>query len=107
MTRHGSVLRIAPEDLPEYRRLHAAVWPGVLATLTACNFRNYTIYHRNGWLFSHFEYVGDDFEADRARMEADPLTREWHALNMPLQQPLDDRAPGEWWAEMEELFHLD
>ena len=40
-------------------------------------------------------------------MEADPLTREWHALNMPLQQPLDDRAPGEWWAEMEELFHLD
>jgi L-rhamnose mutarotase len=107
MSRHGSVIRIEPEDLPEYRRLHAAVWPGVLETLTACNIRNYTIYHRNGWLFSHFDYVGDDLEADWARMEADPITQEWHAVCMPLQRPLDDRAAGEWWAGMEELFHLD
>jgi hypothetical protein len=24
-----------------------------------------------------------------------------------LQKPLDTRAPGEWWAEMEEVFHVD
>ena len=107
MSRHGSVIRIEAEDLPEYRRLHAAVWPGVLATLTACNIRNYTIYHRNGWLFSHFDYVGDDLAADWAKMEADPITQQWHAVCMPLQRPLEDRAPGEWWAAMEELFHLD
>jgi L-rhamnose mutarotase len=26
---------------------------------------------------------------------------------MPMQQPLDTRKEGEWWAEMEEVFHTD
>jgi L-rhamnose mutarotase len=26
---------------------------------------------------------------------------------MPMQQPLDRRKEGEWWAEMEEVFHTD
>jgi len=84
MSRHGRALSISAENLPEYRRLHAAVWPWVLQTLTACNIRNCSICHRNGWLFSYFEYVGDDLEADWARMGADPITQQWHALNMPL-----------------------
>jgi L-rhamnose mutarotase len=25
----------------------------------------------------------------------------------PMQKPLDTRAPGEWWAEMQEIFHVD
>ncbi|MGC9349200.1 MAG: hypothetical protein ACP5JG_13735 [Anaerolineae bacterium] len=24
-----------------------------------------------------------------------------------MQEPLDSRAEGEWWANMEEVFHLD
>ncbi len=107
MTRYGSVIRIAPENLARYRELHAAVWPGVLAKITECHIRNYSIYHRGGWLFSYFEYVGDDYDADMARMAEDPTTQEWWAVNKPLQQPLDDRAEGEWWASMDELFHHD
>jgi L-rhamnose mutarotase len=26
---------------------------------------------------------------------------------MPMQAPLDTRAEGEWWANMEEVFHTD
>jgi L-rhamnose mutarotase len=26
---------------------------------------------------------------------------------MPMQQPLPTRKEGEWWAEMEEVFHTD
>jgi L-rhamnose mutarotase len=25
----------------------------------------------------------------------------------PMQEPLSTRKQGEWWAEMEEVFHLD
>lgn len=107
MSRHGSVIRIDAENLAEYRRLHAAVWPGVLQTLTACHIHNYSIYHRNGWLFAYFEYAGDDYDVDMARVAADPVTQEWWAGCMPLQQPLANRGPSEWWAELEELFHLD
>jgi L-rhamnose mutarotase len=107
MTRYASVIRMPAENLARYAELHAAVWPGVLARISGCNIRNYSIYHRDGWLFSYFEYVGDDYAGDMARMADDPTTQEWWAVNKPLQEPLPDRAPGEWWASMDELFHHD
>ncbi len=105
--RFGLVLRVKPGCLEEYRRHHAAVWPGVLERITRCRIANYSIFHRDGWLFSYFEYGGDDFEADMRLMAADPETRRWWAIMEPLQDPLPDRAPGEWWARMEEVFHHD
>jgi len=29
------------------------------------------------------------------------------AVCLPCQKPLENRASGEWWASMEEVFHLD
>jgi L-rhamnose mutarotase len=107
MTRHGQLIGVRPEKLAEYKRHHAKVWPEVLATITACNIRNYSIYHKDGLLFAYFEYVGTDFDGDMARMAADPKTQEWWAIMKPMQSPLPTRAEGEWWAEMEEAFHLD
>lgn len=107
MTRHGSVIKVRPEHLDEYRRLHAAVWPDVLAIIRKCNMRNYSIYHKDGYLFSYFEYVGTDFAADMAAMAAHPITQKWWAVCKPCQEPLPTRADGEWWATMEEMFHAD
>jgi len=107
MRRYGTVIRVKPEKLDEYRRLHAAVWPDVLDRIRQCNIRNYSIYHKDGYLFSYFEYHGDDFEADMAKMAADPTMQKWWDVCKPCQEPLDTRAEGEWWADMEELFHCD
>jgi L-rhamnose mutarotase len=107
MTRHGSVIRVKPEKLEEYKRLHAAVWPGVLRMIHDCHIRNYSIYVHDGLLFSTFEYVGDDFAGDMAKMAADPETQRWWEVCKPCHDPLPTRAEGEWWAEMEEVFHTD
>jgi L-rhamnose mutarotase len=112
MTRYGTVLGVREDKVEEYKRLHAAVWPDVLAMIAACGIRNYSIYLRrlpDGklYLFSYFEYHGDDFAADSAKMAADAVTQQWWALCMPCQEPLADRAEGEWWAGMEEVFHAD
>ena len=107
MQRHGSVIRVKPEHLDQYKAYHAAVWPGVLATIRACNIRNYSIYYKDGYLFGYFEYVGNDYAADLARIAADPETQRWWSIMGPMQEPLGTRAPGEWWAEMEEVFHSD
>jgi L-rhamnose mutarotase len=107
MERHGSVIKVRPEKLAEYLKYHAAVWPEVLDTITRCNIRNYSIYHKDGYLFSYFEYHGSDFQADMDRMAANPKTQEWWAIMKPMQSPLPTRATGEWWAEMEEVFHHD
>ena len=107
MKRYGQVIRVRPEKLDEYRKLHAAVWPDVLAMVTACNIKNYSIFHKDGWLFSYFEYHGEDFDADMAKMAADPRTQEWWTCCSPCQEPLETRAEGEWWATMDEVFHCE
>jgi L-rhamnose mutarotase len=109
--RIGQIIRLKPEAYPEYKRHHAAVWPEVLATIQKANIRNYSIYHWNGLLFAYMEYVGDDFEADMATLAEDPRTRDWWALCDPLQQPVEGDSSGSlegnWWLEMETLFHMD
>ena len=107
MQRYGMVIKVRPEMFEEYKRLHAGVWPSVLRMIHECNISNYSIYHKDGCLFSYFEYVGKNFEADMARMAADPMTRRWWAVCKPCQTPLQTRREGEWWADMEEVFHFD
>ena len=47
-------------------------WPEVNEMIKKCNISNYSIYYRNGYLFSCFEYTGDDYEADMKKMADDP-----------------------------------
>ena len=107
MKRYGSVIKVRPEKVEEYERYHAAVWPEVLATIRRCYIRNYSIFRKGEFLFSYFEYYGTDYAADMAKIADDPKTQEWWAIIGPMQQPLETRARGEWWAEMKEVFHTD
>ena len=107
MKRFGQIIRVRPEYFELYKKHHAEVWPGVLRTITECNIRNYTIFHNDGFLFAYFEYIGDNFSADMAKMSTDPLTQEWWAIMKPMQEPVQFRNDGEWWINMEEVFHLD
>ena len=107
MKRFGMVIGLKPESEKEYRDCHRAVWPEVLETIRQCTIRNYSIYLKDGMLYSYFEYHGTDFAADMAKMAADPATVRWWALMKPMQEPVATRKEGEWWADMEEVFHLD
>jgi L-rhamnose mutarotase len=112
MQRYGTVLGVKRAKLKRYKELHAAVWPGVLRMIKQCHIRNYSIYLRKMpdgkfYLFSYFEYTGKDFAADMAKMAADKTTQKWWAECIPCQAPLPDRGAGEWWANMEEVFHQD
>lgn len=107
MKRYGMTIRLKPGKEQAYRRYHAAVWPEVLEMIRACHIENYSIYLKDEILFGYFEYQGDDFQSDMAKMAAHPKTQEWWAVMEPMQEPLVTRKSGEWWAEMEEVFHLD
>jgi len=107
MKRFGQIIGVDPQQFEKYKEYHATVWPEVLEMITACNIRNYSIYHKDGLLFAYMEYIGDNFAADMARMAADPKTLDWWDVMMPMQKPLSTRADAEWWADMEEVFHLD
>lgn len=107
MRRFGQIIRLKPEGASEYIKQHAAVWPGVLAKIKACNLANYSIFFRDNMLFAYFEYTGTDFDADMHKMADHEETQRWWDVVKPLMAPLENRKPGEFWSDMEEVFHLD
>ena len=110
--RYGSVIGGRLDKLDEYIKLHADTWPEVLAMIKQCNIQNYSIYlgkldDGNLYLFSYYEYVGDDHASDMKKMAADPKTQEWWKLTDPCQIPQKERKPDEHWMMLREVFHAD
>ncbi len=105
MQRMAMVTGLKPEKIAEYKRLHASVWPDILDQISRCNIRNYSIYLREpeNLLFGYWEYHGDDFAADAAKMAANPKTQEWWALTDPCQTPMPESSDQ--WSMLEEVFH--
>jgi len=110
--RYASITGLSADKLAYYKTLHAEAWPAVLAQIKQSNIRNYSIYLKQiedkYYLFSYFEYVGNDFDADMQKMADDPTTQKWWQETDPCQIPLPDAAEkGAIWSDMEEVFHVD
>jgi L-rhamnose mutarotase len=101
------VIGVREERLEEYTAIHADEHPGVRDLLSAAHMRNFSIFltrmpDGRPYLFGYYEYDGDDYEADMARLAAEPRNQEWLAMTDPMQIPL----PGEVsWKVIEEVYH--
>jgi L-rhamnose mutarotase len=110
--RYASITGLKPDSIKAYKDLHAHAWPAVLKKIKECNIQNYSIYIKQidgkPYLFSYFEYVGDDFNTDMQKMAADTTTQRWWKRTDPTQLPLPDAAAkGKIWSDMEEVFHTE
>lgn len=103
MQRMGLCIGLKPEVIDEYKALHAAVWPDVLAVISAANIRNYSIFLREpeNLLFAYWEYHGSDFTADAAEMARAPAMQKWWEICDPCssRSPPARTANGgrRWW----------
>lgn len=107
MKRFGQTIGLKPELADKYIEYHAAVWPGVLSMIKTCNISNYSIFIKDNMLFAYFEYTGHNFEDDMKKMAAHEETQKWWDTVKPLMEPIETRKSDEFWADMEEIFHLD
>ena len=110
--RIGMVIGVRPKMVDSYVLLHKYAWPEVLQKICEGNIREYSIYlHKLGekyYIFSYFEYIGDDFTADMTMIDSAPATIAWMEFTDKVcQLPIPTRTKGEWWAVMEEIFHSD
>ena len=108
--RFGMVTGLRPDKVSYYEQLHAAVWPAVLKKIRECHIQNYSIYLQpmdgKYYLFSYFEYTGDDFDGDMKKMAADSTTQRWWKETAPTQLPLPEAAAHQQtWTNMKEVFH--
>ena len=109
MKRMCRIIKIKPEIIPQYKRIHAAVWPEILKAIAESNVKNYTIFLREpeNLLISYWEYHGTNYARDMEDIKHAPRMQEWWSITDPMQTPLETIAAGEWWAGAEEVFHTD
>jgi L-rhamnose mutarotase len=104
--RVGMVVGIRPEKIDEYKALHADDNSGVRDLLTKYNMHNFSIFlHKiegKYYEFGYYEYTGDDFEADMAKLDAEPRNKEWLKICDPMQVPLRGYDS---WAVMEQVYY--
>ena len=94
---------LKPEKVDDYVTLHKNAWPELLELITKTNIRNYSISIRGTELYTYYEYVGDDYEADMKIQEESPIMQKWWTHSKPCFLHHDK---GEYYDELEEIFYL-
>jgi L-rhamnose mutarotase len=109
--RYAWITGLKPDKAARYEYLHAHIWPGVNQTIHDCHIQNFSIHEGNIngqlYLFAYLEYTGTNFDADMARMAADPETQQWWKETDPCQSPLPEAAAkGKIWSDTKEVYFL-
>lgn len=109
MQRVCFLLKVRAGRIAEYRERHAAVWPEMLAALSACGWHNYSLFLRDdGLLVGYLET--EDFAAARAAMERTEANDRWQREMAPFFEPSaasGTQRADEAMAPLTEIFHLD
>jgi L-rhamnose mutarotase len=91
MQRIGLLIQVKPDKLEEYKRIHANVWPELLAELKAAGMRNYSLWlGPNGMEFGYLEC--DDWAATCAYLDKSEVHTRWQAY---MQNYLDSGTDAE------------
>ncbi|KAK4096572.1 DUF718-domain-containing protein [Parathielavia hyrcaniae] len=112
--RFAQIVKLKPDSVDEYKKVHAAVWPEVLKQVRDCNIVDYSIFHdpETCILFASFKYIGDDYAKDMECMRENPKVREWWRMTDGMQESMvlgaknsESAEPG-WWRPVEEVFYF-
>jgi L-rhamnose mutarotase len=110
MTRHVLTLdlRDDPEVIAAYRRYHEAIWPEVSESLLGAGVRKMEIFLLGTRLVMILELADglDMRQVFERHLRSGPRVVEWEQLMKSFQQQVPGAREGEWWAAMEQVFHL-
>ena len=98
-------LQVRPERLEEYKERHRAVWPDMLAALSATGWHNYSLFLRpDGLLIGYFETPS--LQAARNGMARTEVNTRWQSEMAPFFVELEG-TPDQGFLQLEEVFHLE
>ena len=93
--------RLKPDKVEEYVELHKNAWSEIFEVIAGSNFHNYSIGIRGNELYTYYEYTGCDYDADKAKMDNNPIMKKWHTFTKPCF--LRDEK-GNAYEEIQEIF---
>lgn len=104
MKRIATITKLLPGMREAYQRLHENIWTEVVKVGHQANQRNFTIFAYQDYLFSYFEYIGDDYSADMAFKKAQPIIQKWAKETGSYTDYVLDNTKI---IELDELWHED
>jgi L-rhamnose mutarotase len=105
MPRVAFRLRIRAGKEEAYDLAHRNVWPALLAELKEVGISDYSIFRREQDLFLVMQV--QDFDAAWRELDKDPTNLKWQREMALLFEPVPGLKPGEKFAMMREVFHLE
>ncbi len=104
MKRFATLTKLKPGAKAEYIKIHGEIWEDIVKINDACNMHNFTIFCHDDYLFSYFEYTGDNYEADAAKKIASPIIAKWKEFTGQYTEPVFDDIKV---IMLEEIWHHD
>jgi len=106
MQRICFLLQVKKDRLAEYKRLHKAVWPEMLAALRETGWHNYSLFLRDdGLLVGYLETP--DFAKAVAGMQTRDVNERWQKMMAPFFEDTGGAKADEAMRPLAEVFHLD
>ena len=104
--RFGKVIGIKESQIADYKKLHTDEHPGVRFFISQACISNFSIYIQNfgdgkHYLFSYFEYTGDDYDSDMVKIAEQPEIKSWLSVTDPKQIPFPEESS---WKEMDSIY---
>lgn len=104
LRRYAFILRLRPGAAEAYDKVHATVWPEMLALLKSAGIHEYSIYRRDELLILTLRAV--DFETAWSQIDQHPVNLRWQQATASLFEPQEGLRPGERFPMMKEVFYL-
>lgn len=99
-------LRVAPDNLDEYKRRHREVWPDMLRALEQSGWSNYSLFLRDDGLLIGYVEIDGTIEEAQAAMAATDVNERWQAEMAPFFDGLEG-TPDTDFVLLEEVFNLE
>ena len=100
----GQIGKLKKDKIEEYEELHANTWPHIRQLIRDCNLVNYSIFRYEDMVFSYYEYIGDNYEADMAKMASDEINQKWWDCTHPC---FENKVYGDadYYFDMKQIFY--
>lgn len=107
MQRIGFLIKVKPDKLAEYRRLHNPIWPELAEALKAAGMRNYSLWLRDdGTEFGYLEC--DDWAAACAYLATSEVHTRWQEMMLDyLDTTGDPKLASQPVQMLEHVFQLE
>ena len=103
MKRIANITKLKKGAAVDYKALHDNIWEEIVAAGHQYGLRNFTMFRHGNYIFSYYEYIGDDFEADMREKAKCKNQAEWQAACGEYKADIEGQSV----ISLEEFWHND